>query len=65
MGMSKKIWMAQSELDHVNELINMDADDYWDASKSVNLFPLNTSWACPEVVDWYGSCLNGFLSFVF
>ena len=30
MGMSKKIWMAQSELDHVNELINMDADDYWD-----------------------------------
>ena len=31
MGMSKKIWMAQSELDHVNELINMDADDYWDA----------------------------------
>tara|TARA_B100000886_G_scaffold113396_1_gene76252 strand:+ start:2195 stop:2383 length:189 start_codon:yes stop_codon:yes gene_type:complete len=31
MGMSKKIWMAQSELDHVNQLINMDADDYWDA----------------------------------
>ena len=31
MGMSKKIWMAQSELDHVNELINMDADDYWEA----------------------------------
>ena len=31
MGMSKKIWIAQSELDHVNELINMDADDYWDA----------------------------------
>ena len=31
MGMSKKIWMAQSELDHGNELINMDADDYWDA----------------------------------
>lgn len=30
MGISKKIWEAQSELDHVNEIIAMDSDDYWE-----------------------------------
>ena len=30
MGISKSIWMAQSELDQINEDINLSDDEYFD-----------------------------------
>ena len=30
MGISKSIWMAQQELDQINEDLNMSSDDYFD-----------------------------------